>query len=201
VLTLELVRLCRQIDGDRFETVRGGLMRACALGAPLPAAYFPGYHHSPAPLRRAGKSAAPTEYMMGDAAATASRALVRLTAFLYLGGLAPGYAGELPDDIWNGNRGGLPSVTTNRSGVSVTLPAQAVADAGGGELAAMVEDFLNRWAPEICTDLFDFQHPHQRMNLRVAVHGEGPIAAYQDVIIDYRPSHQVKCIEPDNLVY
>jgi len=138
---------------------------------------------------------------MGDAAATASRALVRLTAFLYLGGLVPGYAGELPNDIWNGNRGGLPSVTTNGSGVSVTLPAQAVADAGGGELAAMVEDFLNRWAPEICTDLFDFQHPHQRMNLRVAVHEEGSVAAYRDVIINYRPSHEAKCIEPDNLVY
>ena len=146
---------------------------------------------------------------MGEKTATAGKALWRFTALLYLGGLVPGYAGELANDIWNGNRGGIPSVTTNGSGVSVTLPAQAVAEAGGGaggaagagELAAMVEDFLNRWAPEICTDLFDFQHPHRRMNLRAGIQGDGPVSAYQDVVIDYRPSHEVKCIEPDNLVY
>jgi hypothetical protein len=143
---------------------------------------------------------------MGEkaAAATAGKALLRLTALLYLGGLVPAGAGELPNDIWNGNRGGIPSVTTSHSGVSVTLPAQAVTEAGGGEgaaLSAMVEDFLNRWAPEICTDLFDFQHPHQQMNLRVAILGAGAAAAYRDVVVNYRPAREVKCIEPDNLVY
>jgi hypothetical protein len=146
---------------------------------------------------------------MGEKAVAAGKALVHWTALLSLGGLLlPAHAGELPNDIWNGNRGGIPSVTTNHSGVSVTLPAQAVteavSEAGGGnagELAAMVEDFLNRWAPEICTDLFDFQHPHQRLNLRVAILGAGSAAAYQDVVVNYRPSREVKCIEPDNLVY
>ncbi len=144
---------------------------------------------------------------MGEKAAAArnaGKALWRFAALLYLGGLVAAGAGELPNDIWNGNRGGIPSVTTNHSGVSVTLPAQAVTEAGGGSgagLSAMVEDFLNRWAPEICTDLFDFQHPHQGLNLRVAILGAGAAAAYQDVVINYRPSREVKCVEPDNLVY
>lgn len=132
----------------------------------------------------------------------AGKGVLPWTAFLYLGCLAPGQAGELPNDIWNGNRGGFPSVTTSHAGVSVTLPAQAVTDAGGGPLAAMVQDFLNRWAPEICTDLFDFQHPHEKMTLQVAIHGAGSgPAKYQDVVIDYRPSHAVNCVQPDNLVF
>lgn len=132
----------------------------------------------------------------------AAKGMLRLAVCLYLGGLVPSYAGDLPSDIWNGARGGFPSVTANQSGISVTLPEQAVTDAGGGPLAAMVQNFLNRWAPEMCTDLFDFQHPHERMSLRVAVHsaGSGP-AKYQEVTIDYRPSHEVKCVEPDNLLY
>ena len=141
---------------------------------------------------------------MGEKAAIAGKVLLRLTALLSLAGLASAHAGELPSDIWNGNRGGIPSVTTNHSGVSVTLPEQAVTEASGAsaaELAPMVESFLNRWAAEICTDLFDFQHPHQGLSLRVAIVRAGSAAAYQDVVINYRPSHEVKCIEPDNLVY
>lgn len=121
---------------------------------------------------------------------------------VYLGSVAPGLAGELPNDIWNGNRGGIPSVTASETGVSVTLPEEAVKDAGGGSLATLVQSFLNRWAPEICSDLFDFQHAHQKLTLRAAVFaaGGGP-AKYQDIVIDYRPSHEVNCIEPDNLMY
>jgi len=141
---------------------------------------------------------------MGEKAATAGKALLRFTALLYFAGVVAAGAGELANDIWNGNRGGIPSVTTSQSGVSVTLPEQAVTEAGGGEgaaLSAMVEGFLNRWAAEICTDLFDFQHPHQGLNLRVAILRAGAAAAYRDVVINYRPSREVKCIEPDNLMY
>jgi len=123
-------------------------------------------------------------------------------ALLYLGSLVCGEASELPRDIWNGAHGGFPSITANGSGVSVTLPEQAITDAGGGSLASLIEDFLDRWAPEFCSDLFDFQHPRKKMTLRAAVHAAGGGAAnYQEVVIDYQPSREVKCVEPDNLLY
>ena len=123
-------------------------------------------------------------------------------AVLCLMWVVPSHAGELPSDIWNGGHGGFPSVTANRSGISVTLPEQAIADVGGGAIDKLVKGFLDRWAPEMCTDLFDFQHPHPRMTVRVAVHGDTFSArTYQEVVIDYRPSHQVNCVQPDNLVW
>jgi hypothetical protein len=116
--------------------------------------------------------------------------------------VVPSHASELPSDIWNGGHGGFPSVTANRSGISVTLPEQAIADVGGGAIDKLVKGFLDRWAPEICTDLFDFQHPQPRMTVRLAVHGDTCSArTYQEVVIDYRPSHQVNCVQPDNLVW
>jgi len=60
-------------------------------------------------------------------------------------------------------------VTANHSGVSVTLPQQAIVDAGGGPLDMLVKGFLDRWAPEMCGDLFDFQRSHERMTLSVAI--------------------------------
>jgi hypothetical protein len=124
------------------------------------------------------------------------------TAFLYLGWLVPSQASELPSDIWNGGHGGFPSVTASRSGVSVTLPEQAITAAGGGALDRLVKGFLDRWAPEMCSDLFDFQHPHDKMTVRVAVHTEvfNP-RTYQEVVINYRPSHEVNCVQPENLVW
>lgn len=133
---------------------------------------------------------------------SASRRLLKWTAFLYLISLVSSHASDLPGDIWNGGHGGFPSVTANRSGISVTLPEQAIADAGGGALDRLVKGFLDRWAPEMCTDLFDFQHPHPRMTVRVAVHGEVFSArTYQEIVIDYRPSHQVNCVQPENLLW
>ena len=123
---------------------------------------------------------------------------LKLMAFLYFSWLVPSYANELPTDIWNGGHGGFPSVTASDSGVSVTLPEQAIID-GGGRLETLIEGFLDRWAPEICSDLFDFQHPHERMTLRVAVYtGWFNPGTYQEVVIDYRPSHEVNCVQPDN---
>ena len=128
--------------------------------------------------------------------------ILKGAAFLCLMWIVPSQASELPSDIWNGGHGGFPSVTANRSGISVTLPEQAILDAGGGALEKLVKGFLDRWAPEMCTDLFDFQHPHPRMTVRVAVHGDTFSArTYQEVVIDYRPSHQVNCVQPDNLVW
>ena len=123
-------------------------------------------------------------------------------AFLCLIWVVPSDASELPSDIWNGGHGGFPSVTANRSGISVTLPEQAIADVGGGAIDKLVKGFLDRWAPEMCPDLIDFQHTHPRMTVRVAVHGDTFSArTYQEVVIDYRPSHQVNCVQPDNLVW
>ena len=93
-------------------------------------------------------------------------------------------------------------MTANHSGVSVTLPQQAIIDAGDGPLDTLVKGFLDRWAPEMCSDLFDFQHSHERMTLNVAVYtGSFNPGTYQEVIIDYRPSHEVNCVQPDILVW
>ncbi len=127
-----------------------------------------------------------------------AKGILKSAAFLCLLWVVPGHAGELPSDIWNGGHGGFPSVTANRSGISVTLPEQAIADVGGGAIDKLVKGFLDRWAPEMCTDLFDFQRPHPRMTVRVAVHGDTFSArTYQEVVIDYRPSHQVNCVQRD----
>ena len=133
-----------------------------------------------------------------------SRRLAFLTSitFINLGWIGASYANELPSDIWNGGHGGLPSVTASRSGVSVTIPQQAVADAGGGSIDKLVKGFLDRWAPEICSDLFDFQHPHEKMTLRVAVYGgELNPGTYGEVVINYQPSHDINCVQPDILVW
>ena len=75
---------------------------------------------------------------------TVDKSVLKWTAFLYLSWLLPSYATELPTDIWNGGHGGFPSVTANHSGVSVTLPQQAIIDAGGGPLDTLVKGFLDR---------------------------------------------------------
>jgi hypothetical protein len=131
-----------------------------------------------------------------------SKRVLKWTAFLYLIWLVPSHASELPSDIWNGGHGGFPSVTANRSGISVTLPEEAIAAAGGGALDWLVKGFLDRWAPQMCTDLFDFQRPHPRLTVRVAVHGEAfSSRKYQEIVIDYQPSHAVNCVQPENLVW
>ena len=133
---------------------------------------------------------------------TVDKSVLKWTTFLYLSSLLPSYATELPTDIWNGGHGGFPSVTANHSGVSVTLPQQAIIDAGGGPLDKLVKGFLDRWAPEMCSDLFDFQNSHERMTLSVAVYtGLFNPGTYQELIIDYRPSHEVNCVQPDILVW
>ena len=133
---------------------------------------------------------------------TVDKSVLKWTTFLYLSSLLPSYATELPTDIWNGGHGGFPSVTANHSGVSITLPQQAIIDAGGGPLDKLVKGFLDRWAPEMCSDLFDFQHSHERMALSVAVYtGSFNPGTYQELIIDYRPSHEVNCVQPDILVW
>src|SRR6185503_455325 len=43
---------------------------------------------------------------------------------------------------------------------------EAIAAAGGGALDRLVKGFLDRWAPHMCTDLFDFQRPHPRLTVR-----------------------------------
>ncbi len=72
---------------------------------------------------------------------TVDKSVLKWTTFLYLRSLLPSYATELPTNIWNGGHGGFLSVTANHSGVSVTLPQQAIIDAGGGPLDTLVKGF------------------------------------------------------------
>ena len=117
---------------------------------------------------------------------------------------------QLPDDIWSGRYGGFPSVTVDAKGhVSMQVPAQAVEQAGGGSVADVAKDFLEKWASGVCFGIFDFQSPHKNLNVEVAllrapervdiagVSGDfyRP-SAYVDVQIDYDPKSKVKCDAP-----
>jgi hypothetical protein len=73
---------------------------------------------------------------------------------------APAPAAELPDDVWSGKYGGIPSVTVDAEGnVSMEVPAQAVDEAGGGSAAQFAKSFLEKWATRTCFGIFDFQSP------------------------------------------
>jgi hypothetical protein len=120
----------------------------------------------------------------------------------------PAQAGALPDSIWSGDEGCPPSITADARGdVSVTLPAQAVADAGGGSVAQIVKDFLETYGAHICSAAFDFQAAHARLKVGVAlmrpVNSAGlpgqlyeTQPTYREVVIDYTPRDKVTCVAP-----
>lgn len=123
-------------------------------------------------------------------------------------GIGAARAGELPEDIWSGQHGGHPSITANQSGVSITLPSEAIADAGGGSIAKLAQSFLEKYAPGMCSDVFDFQSPHKGLKVWVAlmerVNIGVPFLNYYEVSpthieieFDYAPSRAVKCVSSD----
>jgi hypothetical protein len=125
---------------------------------------------------------------------------------------AAAQASDLPSTIWSGAEGGFPSITANsQNGVSVTLPAGAVEHLGGGAVAEIAKNFLDKWAPGICSGVFDFQSPHPGMKIRIALSkpvlspndGEpmafNEVGSYNDVTINYEPSRKVTCVPPPDL--
>ncbi len=115
---------------------------------------------------------------------------------------------ELPDDVWSGRYGGVPSVTVDAKGhVSMELPDRAIEVVGGGSVAGIAKDFLEKWASDTCFDVFDFQSPHKNLKVQVAVsHAVGAVpfddgtltlyvpSGYIDVVIDYAPKVVAKCL-------
>ncbi len=118
--------------------------------------------------------------------------------------------GPVPDDIWSGRHGGFPSFGASAAGgVSVELPSRAFQDAGGLSLRAFAQDFLDRWGPHMCSDIFNFQSPHKNLKVRVALIDSIPLGPsddpagtffipgpYQEISIDYQPAAAVHCIIP-----
>lgn len=128
-------------------------------------------------------------------------------AAIMLAGLQPCLAAELPDDIWTGRYGGFPSLTVGPGGaVSIQIPADVIAQAGGGSVSGIAKDFLDHWASDSCFQSFDFHSAHKNLKVQIAVlHPEGSIvvddaartiytpSGYIDVVIDYEPRESVKC--------
>jgi hypothetical protein len=120
---------------------------------------------------------------------------------------APASAVEMPDDVWSGKYGGMPSVTVDAEGhVSMELPANAIEVAGGGSVAGIAKDFLEKWASGACFEVFDFQSPHKKLKVQIAVlHASESFvfagaqrslftpSGYIDVVIDYVPKGAAKC--------
>lgn len=116
-------------------------------------------------------------------------------------------AGELPEDVWSGKHGGNPSITVGQNGVSITLPSEAVTDAGGGSVTEITQNFLQKYAPGICSDVFDFQSPHKRLQVQVTLQERVDLGipflhfyrvsqTHTAVTFDYTPSRTVKCVTP-----
>lgn len=113
----------------------------------------------------------------------------------------------LPEDIWSGRHGGMPAISAYRhdgkTEVSVVLPAELLVN---GSLKALTQEFLERWAPEMCSDIFDFQHPHKNMAVTLYVQRldwqykflrfYSVSAQGGHLTIDYTPSRQVTCVVP-----
>jgi hypothetical protein len=134
------------------------------------------------------------------------RFLLPMTA-AFLMGASASQAGELPEDIWSGRYGGFPSLTVGPNGnVSMEIPADAVAHAGGGSASVLAKDFLDHWASDSCFQSFDFHSPHRNLKVQIAVlYPEGSLvidgalrtlftpSGYIDVVIDYEPGASVRC--------
>jgi hypothetical protein len=135
------------------------------------------------------------------------RYLVPASSSFFLAGLHALQAAELPQDIWSGRYGGFPSLTVGPNGdVSMEIPAEAIAQAGGGSASVLAKDFLDHWASDSCFQSFDFHSPHKNLKVQIAVlYPEGNVvlngssgtlftpSGYLDVVIDYEPSASVKC--------
>jgi hypothetical protein len=130
-----------------------------------------------------------------------------IAAGLASAGVGAASAAGLPEDIWSGEYGGVPSLTVDADGhVSMQIPAGAIIKAGGGTVSGIAKDFLERWASDFCFELFDFQSPHKNLKVQIAVlRPEFSLvvnealrtlythSGYIDVVIDYEPKRETKC--------
>jgi hypothetical protein len=134
---------------------------------------------------------------------------IKLAAFSMLALASSAKAGELPADMWADDSpyGSHPSITAGPDGVSVTMQRDAITQAGGGSVADLAKNFLERYAPGMCSNVFDFQSAHKALTVGVKI--ESPDQAVPggdlyvvggkeiDVTIDYTPSRKVTCVSPD----
>jgi hypothetical protein len=121
-----------------------------------------------------------------------------------------GRAADRIEEIWSGAFGGFPSITAMPGrGLSVVLPHGALDGASPEQIARVAKSFMDRWAPGMCSTVFDFQSPHQKMHVEVRVMDAVTQAApgdmtpmgpgsqvYADIVFDYMPSWKVTCVVP-----
>jgi hypothetical protein len=121
-----------------------------------------------------------------------------------------GHATDIIEEIWSGDFGGYPSITVMPGqGLSVVLPHGTLDGASREQIARVAKSFMDRWAPGVCSTVFDFQSPHQKMHIEVRVMNAVTQAApgdmtpmgpgsqvYADIVFDYVPNRQVTCIVP-----
>ncbi len=133
--------------------------------------------------------------------------MTAIAAALFTSGGGAVFAAGLPEDIWSGEYGGVPSLTVDADGhVSMQIPADAIVKAGGGTVSGIAKDFLDRWASNFCFELFDFQRPHKNLRVQIAVlRPEFSLvvndalrtlythSGYIDVVIDYEPQGASRC--------
>jgi hypothetical protein len=134
---------------------------------------------------------------------------MKAAAFGMLTLAASAKAGQLPTEMWadNNKYGGSPSITAGPNGVSVTVQANAIAEAGGGSVVDLAKQILERYAPGICSSVFNFQTAHRALTVGVAV--QSPAYAVPggnlyvvdgkeiSVTFDYTPSRKVTCVSPE----
>jgi hypothetical protein len=109
-------------------------------------------------------------------------------------------------DIWRGSAG-LPAISLNGDGVSVTMPQSAMlgARAAGLSVEQAVGAFLSRYASRMCSELMDL-NASQRLTVHLHVQGEVPAPIPGrlfvvdpdgvEMVIDYAPAYQATCIDP-----
>jgi hypothetical protein len=114
-------------------------------------------------------------------------------------------AGQLPADMWadDNKYGGRPSITAGPNGVSVVLPESAIVRAGGGAVTDLAKQLLERYAPGMCSGVFDFQSAHKALTVGVAVLSLAyavpggnlyVVGRETSVTFDYTPSRKVTCV-------
>ena len=135
------------------------------------------------------------------------RSGIKLVALSMLAVSASAKAGQLPTDMWGDNNkyGGRPSITAGPNGVWVTMQADAIAAAGGGGAVYLAKQFLEKYAPGMCSGVFDFQSAHKALTVGVAIQfpaytvpgGNLNIVGKEiSVTFDYVPAHKVVCVSP-----
>jgi hypothetical protein len=87
------------------------------------------------------------------------------------------------------------------------MQANAIAEAGGGAVADLVKQFLERYAPSMCSSVFDFQSAHKALTVGVAVQSPAQVVPGGSLYVvdrkeisvtfDYTPGRKVTCVSPE----